>query len=60
MTTSFFVHYSDTRSAVQHVLLYWVAPIAGALAGGLVWRIVHGPGVGKRHVVRKARLDKAG
>ncbi|KAI8472976.1 MAG: aquaporin-like protein [Monoraphidium minutum] len=46
MTFSFFVHYGDNRSPTEHALLYWAAPFAGAVAGGLVWRILHGPGVG--------------
>lgn len=49
MTFAFFVHYSDTRSPTEHALLYWAAPIAGAIAGGLVWRAMHGPvGAGKQ------------
>jgi hypothetical protein len=57
MTFSFFVHYSDAAGALQHALLYWAAPIAGALAGGLAWRAVNGPGVGKRAAVRRGRQE---
>jgi glycerol uptake facilitator-like aquaporin len=57
MTFSFFVHYNDGRTWAQHALLYWVAPFAGALAGGLIWRALHGPGVGatKKQLHRKSQ-----
>lgn len=45
MTGAFFVHVGGSRSALDHALLYWAAPLAGAALGGLVWRRVHGPGV---------------
>lgn len=57
MITSFFFHYNDKRSPLDHALLYWAAPVAGALAGGAIWRAVFGPGVGKKPTARKARTD---
>jgi glycerol uptake facilitator-like aquaporin len=59
MTFSFFVHYSDNRSALEHALLYWAAPFAGALAGGLLWRLLHGPGVGAAPAKKAAAKKRA-
>lgn len=57
MTTSYFLHYRDAkgRAAADHALLYWLAPVAGAALGGLVWRRLRGPGVGAPKRARKTR-----
>jgi glycerol uptake facilitator-like aquaporin len=53
MLFSFFIHYSEGKSPFDHFLLYWVAPFAGALLGGLIWRLTHGPDAAKRPAKRR-------
>jgi len=45
---AWYLQYGDAHSVEHHLLAFWAAPVAGAAAGGLLYRLVIAPLTGAR------------